>query len=106
MESRISLSNLPNQVYTVTIPGEKRNITFIITQSFNEEAGYWVMGIYDKSNNPVVINIPLLPGYDLLEQYGYLDIGELYIVNIGDQSVEVPDDKNIGSNFELSWVLQ
>lgn len=105
MESIISLSNLPNQTYTVTIPGDTRNITFIITQSYNEQAKYWVMGIYDQSNNPIITNIPMLSGYNLLEQYAYLNIGEIYVINIGDQAIESPDDTNIGNNFELKWVL-
>jgi hypothetical protein len=105
MVTEISLSGNPNQTWTVTIPGEKRNITFIITQSYNEMAGYWVLGIYDRTNTPIVLNIPLLRGHDLLEQYQYLNLGELYLINIGDSALENPDDTNIAANFKLLWVL-
>ena len=106
MTNYFSLTNAPNQTYTVMISGSKRNITFILTQCYNARAGYWALGIYDKTNAPIVLNIPLLCGYDLLEQYGYLDIGSLYLVNIGDQTIEYPDDTNIADNFELAWELE
>lgn len=106
MINEIPLANQPNQTYSVTISGEKRNINFIITQSYNAQAGYWVLGIYDKTNAPIVLNIPLLCGCDLLEQYGYLDIGHLCLVNLGDQTVEYPNDKNVGGDFELAWELE
>ena len=106
MESRVALSSLPNQTYSVTIPGENRNITFIVTQSWNAQANYWVMGIYDKTVAPIVLGIPMLCGHDLLGQYAYLDIGSLYVENIGDPSIEEPDSENIGQNFELRWVLE
>lgn len=104
--NQIRLSSKPNQTWTVTISGEKRNITFIITQSFNEQAGYWVLGIYDRANNPLVLNIPLLCGHDLLEQFQYLGIGSLCVANIGDASLENPDSSNIDDNFELVWGLE
>ena len=106
METYFLLTSDPNQTYTVTIPGAKRNITFILTQSYNAQAGYWVLGIYDKSNTPIVLNIPLFCGYDLLGQYGYLDIGSLYLINAGDQTIEYPNDTNIDNNFELVWELE
>lgn len=106
MDTEIPLTSKPNQAYTVTISGSKRNIAFILTQSYNAQAGYWVLGIYDNTNSPIVLDIPLFCGYDLLGQFGYLDIGHLYLINIGDQTIEYPDDKNIDGNFELMWVLK
>lgn len=106
MVTEITLSSKPNQTYSVSVSGTNRNVTFNITQSYNEIAGYWMIGIYDQANNPIVLNIPLLPGYDLLGQYGYLNIGELYLINYGDQTIEVPNDTNIENNFKLLWVLQ
>ena len=106
MVTEILLSSKPNQSYSLSIPGTKQNITFNITQSYNEIAGYWTIGIYDQTNSPIVLNIPLLLGSNLLGQYGYLNIGELYLTNYGDQTIEVPNDTNIENNFKLLWVLQ
>lgn len=105
MISEITLSADPNQKYTVAVPGDKRNIEFIITQSFNEQANYWTISIYDKTGTPIVMDVPLLTGQDLLEQYQYLNIGSLYVINYGDSTIENPDSKNIASNFKLLWVL-
>jgi len=106
MISQISLSNSPNQTFKLSIPGDTQNLNFIITMSYNSEARYWIMGIYDSVNNtPIVLNIPMLCGYDLLDQLQYLRIGSIYILNIGDPTVEVPDDTNISTNFNLIWVL-
>lgn len=105
MVSEITISNNPNQTFSVAIPGDKRNLSLNLTQSFNGRAGYWVLGIYDNANMPIVTEIPLLPGYNILGQYGYLDIGELYVVNYGDQTIEKPDETNISTNFKLVWVL-
>lgn len=106
MINEIPLTNQPNQTFSATIAGEKRNLLLIITQFYNEQAGYWVLGIYDQSGTPIVLSIPLLCGHDLLEQYQYLNIGSLIVVNIGDQTIENPSDTNIENNFELVWVLQ
>jgi hypothetical protein len=106
MTSTIDLTNIANQTYTLEVPGDDQNITFIITQSWNAQAHYWVIGIYGNDGNPIVIGVPLLCGHDLLEQYQYLNIGSLYVVNTGDPTIEAPDDTNIGQNFKLLWVLQ
>lgn len=103
--NEIALTGDPNQTYTVSIAGETKNITFILNQSFNEQARYWVLSINDQSNNPIISDIPLLCGYDLLEQYQYLNIGHLLVVNISDQTIEYPNADNIAGNFELVWVL-
>lgn len=106
MVTEFPLSKNINQTYTVTVSGDSRNITFIVEQFYNNIAGYWIINIYDKSKQPVVMDIPLLAGQNLLEQYGYLNIGELYVINIGDQSISKPDDTNIADNFKLVWVLE
>lgn len=106
MVSEILLNNNPNQTCSLIVPGNRRNIAFVLTQSWNAEAGYWAIGIYDQTSRPIVLGIPLLCGHDLLEQYQYLNIGSLYVVNIGDPTIETPDDKNIGQNFKLLWVLE
>jgi hypothetical protein len=69
-------------------------------------AAYWMMGLYDaNTNQPIVLGVPLLCGHDLFEQLQYLNIGSVYVINIGDPTIEVPDDKTIGGNFILVWML-
>jgi hypothetical protein len=105
MVSQLDLCSSPNQTFKAAIPGDKQNLTFNISMSYNEESGYWIMGIYDSSLEPIVLNIPLLCGHDLLEQYQYLNIGSIFIVNVGDPTIETPNDTNIDTNFKMIWVL-
>jgi hypothetical protein len=103
MISKISLTTDPNQTFYCNIPGQTKNITLNFTLSYNTMANYWVLGIYDSSNNPLVLGIPLLPGANLLGQYQYLNIGSAVLWNIGDQSVLMPDNTNLATNFALYW---
>ncbi len=104
MKSAINLTANPNQTFKTTIPGDIRNLSFILTQSYNAQAGYWVLGIYDVSKNPIILNVPMLCGYDLLGQFQYMNIGSIYIVNVGDHTQLNPNDMNI-TNFVLVWKL-
>lgn len=104
MTSEIALTNRPNQTFTVTIPGDTQNVTLIITLTYNGMAGYWAMGIYDASDNPLILGIPLLSGYGLLDQHQHLNIGNATLVNIGAPTVEHPDYTNL-EKFVLRWEL-
>jgi hypothetical protein len=104
MVSNIKLTNKPNQTFKTTIPGDTRNLSFKLFISYNRQAGYWVLSIYDTTNNPIIANIPMLAGYDLLGQYQYLNIGSIYILNVGDQTQSDPNETNI-ANFVLAWKL-
>lgn len=98
----IPLDNLPNQKLNVTIPINSKNTTltlFIRYQSINK---YWVMDII-KNNNTLVANIPLVCGINLLQQYGYLGIGSAYIINQGNNNIDIPDNTNLGTDFILAW---
>jgi len=104
--SKIDLSNSPNQRYTITIPGDSKNISLIITQSYNTIAGYWIMNLYDAdSANALATNIPMITGVNLLHQLDYLGLGYLFLINTGDQTITDPDDTNLEDNFKLLWEL-
>jgi len=105
MLTKIPLSIDPNQTFTTTISGSTKNLTLKFTISYNRQAGYWIMGIYDHTTGDALItNMPLLPDHNLLRQYQYLDIGTVAVlVNIGDPTVLTPDDTNLASNFALFW---
>jgi hypothetical protein len=103
MVSKFALTNTPNQTINVSVPGDTRNLSLVLKLSYNKHAGYWILGIYDNSNNAIVVNIPIVINVNLLGQYQYLDIGSLALINTGDPSLN-PDDANI-SNFVLVWKL-
>jgi len=104
MISVIYLTNNPNQTFTVTLQGESRSISLVITLSYNAFAGYWVMGILDATHTPLVIGIPMLCGYDLLRQLQHLNIGSAALFNVGAPTVEYPDSTNL-DKFVLTWRL-
>lgn len=104
MISQIPLSTEAHQIFQTTIPGDSSNLTLSFTLDWNAMAGYWVLGIYDPtSGDAILTNVPLLPGYDLLAQYAYLGLGSAVLVNSGDQSITVPDESNLSTNFALTW---
>lgn len=105
MVNKINLTSIIDQTFSMTISWEDKNRSFTIHQSWNEEAEYWTIDLYDGNYRPLIMGIPLLCGHDLLEQYQYMQIGSLYIVNTGDPSIEQPSLMDIG-NFELLWVTE
>lgn len=104
--SQYSLTNSPNQTLKITVPGDTNTLSLVVTLSYNAMAGYWVMGIYDvATRDPIIVGIPFLPGHDLMGQYQYLNIGSIYVYNIGDSTISIPNDTNIAGNFVLVWVI-
>jgi hypothetical protein len=106
MTSQIPVTSNPNQTFTVNIPGNSKNLGLKFQITYNGVAKYWMMTLSDPTSGQIYAsNIPLLPGYDLLKQFQYKNIGSAYIENIGDQTIESPDDTNLGTTFALNWVL-
>ena len=107
--SVIPLSNLPNQSLTATISINGQNITLNLKFSYNQQAQYWVMTILDQHNNMILDSIPLLcsqpPAQDLLGQYQYLGIGSCFIMNVGNSTLDSPNDQVgvLGQEFVLIW---
>lgn len=65
----------------------------------------WVMDIGDVDNNPMVGSIPLVPGVDLLEQFGYLGIGgALVAYNTQGPPDMVPGFNDLGVTVRVAFV--
>lgn len=99
----IPLYNFPNNTYTIVIEIEEKNTTFNLFFSYNLSAPYWTLEIQDVNKNPIVSNIPLLSGHNLLDGLEYLEIGELYLFTQDDVTQEVPDSTNLDSDYFLVW---
>lgn len=105
MYSKFDLKSTPNQTIIYSIPGENKNISLGVLLSFNTQAKYWTMSLSDPvTGNSIVTGIPLLCGHDLLEQYQYLNIGSVVLVNQTGDQITQPDGKNL-QNFFLIWKL-
>jgi hypothetical protein len=94
----LPLINIP-QRFTISLSG----VDYIIVSRWNDalESG-WILDFYDADNNPLIMNIPLVTGANLLEQYAYIGIpGLIYVVADGDDYA-VPTLENLGDG---SYVL-
>lgn len=96
----VTLTNAPNQSYTVKLNIDNSNITLNITVEYNEMAGYWVLGIYDSGGNLIIDSIPMVtgsyPAGNLLAQQAYLNIGSWFVVNVSNLSVESSSSTGYG----------
>lgn len=68
---------------------------------------YWVMQVSDSLGNVLISSVPLLtgsyPAANILAQFGYLNIGSAYIINLGQVSDDYPNSTELGNNFILLW---
>lgn len=99
----ITLTNAPNQSYTVNLNVDGSPLTLNITITFNEMAGYWILAIYNASNNLLIDSVPMVtgsyPAGNLLEQQRYLNIGSWYVVNVSNLSVDSGAETGYGEGF-------
>ena len=90
---KIPLVNEP-QSFQISLAG----IDYILTCKWNDmDEGGWVLDIADaNTETPIVFNIPLITGANLLDGLEYLGInGELYVYTDGDQNA-VPSLQSLG----------
>jgi len=100
----IPLTTNPNQTFISTLPIDNKNIELKFYIRYNTEAEYWTMSITDVSTQTLLIDsLPLLTGFNLLEQYDYMGIGKAFIIKSGSPNTENPDDTNLGTDFLLGW---
>lgn len=102
---RIPISSSPNQEFTITLPYSDRNRQVKIFAWENNISKYWEFTMRDMATNTDLITaMPLVPCQDMLEQYQYLKLGHLYLVNIGDAMFkEFPITENIATFWYLVW---
>ena len=103
----IPLTTEPNQILSVTIPVNDKNITLNLVIRYNVMANYWVMTIKDSFGNILIGSIPLTPGEypaaDILGQYQYLAIGSAFVVNASNTDIDIPTDTTLGTDHFLLW---
>lgn len=81
--------------------------TYQVTSKWNEsdESG-WTLDIADQDNVPIVCNVPLVTGADLLEGLGYLGFtGRLFVYTDGDETA-VPTYEDLGVESNLYFVTE
>lgn len=101
----VPLTNQPysEQEFKLTLKN-KRNINIKLKLRYNDLYEDWTAEIIDNSTGKTLIDtLPLVPGVNLLGQFGYLNIGEAYIVPATDTELMMPDNTTLGSVFVLVW---
>lgn len=94
----IPLTNIP-QDFNITLAN--RELRLVTKWNDSLEAG-WALDIYDGvTDTPLVMNIPMITGTDLLEQFEYLKLnGKLIVFTDGDEKA-VPTLDNLGVESNL-----
>ncbi len=95
---KLPLSNIP-QIFPLTMSGKDYNVTCKWNDS--PDAG-WVLDFFDALTNlPVVFNVPLVTGINILSGLEYLGFtGLLFIFTDGDETA-VPTLTNLGVESNL-----
>jgi hypothetical protein len=97
----------PNKTLAATLNVDGSNLSLLLTFRFNEVAQYWVLTIFSKTQNAIILDsIPLItagyPAANILRQYSYLGIGSLYLLNMSGVDGE-PNESNLGTDFVIIW---
>jgi len=94
----IPLLNVP-QDFNITLAD--RNLRLVSKWNDADEAG-WVLDVYDgETNAALIMNVPMITGADLLEQYEYVGLnGKLIVFTDGDE-LAVPTLENLGTESNL-----
>lgn len=107
MSQIIPLTNDPNQQISVSLNVNGSVLRLQLFIYFNEMSQVWEMDISDSAGNLLVCDVPLLtgtwPAGNMLAQYGYMNIGSAYIINLGQTSNDYPNSTELGSGFSLLW---
>lgn len=102
----VPLAVAPNQSFNVQLVVNGSPLTLNLTLSYSSMAGYWQLSVSDVNNNVLVASVPLVTGWypsaNVLAQYGYLEIGNAYLLNTGNATTDSPVSNNLNL-FSLLW---
>lgn len=101
----VPLTNQPysEQEFKLTLKN-RRNINIKLKLRYNDLCADWMAEIIDNSTGKTLIDtLPLVSGVNLLGQFGYLNIGEAYVIPTTDTELMMPDNTTLGSVFALVW---
>lgn len=96
---------LPLNPYPETFSVTISNVAYNGRTLWNVPLQTWVMSLEDSSNNPIISNIPLIPGVDLLQQFKYLNLGVMLQASVDHDASAVPSYAGLGSTGHLYVVV-
>jgi len=86
------------QQFTISLSGRVWQMRLI----WRDAAG-WVLDMLNASGDPVITGIPLIPGTDLLAQYGWINPGGRLVV-VTEEDL-LPDATDLGKTVKLYWLV-
>lgn len=90
-----------NQLLAITLAG----VQYRLKVKWNQPNQSWVLDIMDSSGNPLVTGIAVVPGTDLLAQYGYMNFGGQLIAQTTNDPDAVPTYEDLGTTGCLYFVV-
>lgn len=96
--AKIPVTNTP-QKFQISLAGKEYELTCKYNSA---DEGGWILDFADaETAEPIVANVPLVTGVDILSGLGYLGFGgSLFIYTDGDQNA-VPTLENLGVESNL-----
>ena len=77
----------------------------MLFRSWNAQNGTWMLDINTPAGAPILNGIPLVANVDLLQQFGYLNLGGQLIVQTDGNANLLPTYDNLGINSHLYFVV-
>jgi len=90
------------------------NKNYVLYYQYNVSQNTWSLSIYEKKliqenvRNlvPIVLNITIVTGVDLLKQFSYLNIGKLWFWSIDQENIDRPTSNDLHINFMATWAYE
>lgn len=89
------------QTFSISLSG----VEYRLTVQWRGAAG-WALDIADSSGIAIVQGIPLVTGVNLLDQYGYLELGGVLWCQTTADPDAVPTFDNLGVGSHLYWYTE
>ena len=94
----INVKTLPYYEGTKDLDGS----TYILTINWNTYTEKWYLNLKGVSNDVEINGMALLPGKDLLAPYGYLVLGQLWVIDNSNAN-DNPDYDGFGTRWTLEY---
>lgn len=95
------LSGEPDQTADITIA----DTPYTLRMLWNERFQYWALSLYDRNDDPVILNIKIVPNYPLVSRYKKTTFaGDLYFMHSAGKTYDPGfDDVGGDSGYALYY---
>jgi hypothetical protein len=103
----LPVSNRLNQVFRakLIIDGAARDVS--LTLVYREVCDYWTLDIAEPEGRSILMGLPLTRSEaavpSLLEQFEYLGLGTLSLIDTSGGTDDYPTSAGLGSDFVMVW---